>query len=48
MLEPHVSENGAAVNTEIGIEHFLFATIVAFVPSQLIKSDVNVPSSYLT
>jgi len=40
-LDPHCSENGAAVKTAIGIEHFLFAIMVVFNPSQLIRSDEN-------
>jgi hypothetical protein len=46
MLEPHANENGELVNTEIGIVHILLATIVVFVPSQLIRSDANVPSAF--
>jgi len=47
MLEPHGSENGALVKSEIGIVHFLFAIIVAFEPSQLVRSNANEPSAYL-
>lgn len=46
MLEPHANENGELVRTEIGIVHILLATIVVFEPSQLIRSDANVPSAF--